>query len=89
MTAAELDQINEEIRANRVRRQLRAVEILRSTVCACDHHKSPKKAVCWACWKKLSYWRRRSLFAEVGNGFLDNYDRALEDLRAAGRITDS
>jgi len=57
----------------------RAYEVLASPVCQCGRAKEIRHlALCGRCWRRLPAVARAALYARVGEGFGEAYERACE-----------
>jgi hypothetical protein len=66
---------------------MEAINILRTTVCACGRAKKVRAAFCTRCWRQLSAATRDGLYQRLGRGFEAAYIAALEEIQH-GRTVD-
>ena len=55
--------------------------------CVCGALKKPRMSHCQRCYYTLPQPQRRALYDLIGRGYAEAFDRSVETLRAAGRIT--
>jgi len=63
-----------------------AVDVLRSDRCNCGQPKEINHALCPVCWWRIPAGLRPGLYLEIGKGFEDFYQMAMDHLRMKARI---
>ena len=59
--------------------------VLGSNGCACGRHKDKGKSVCYGCFKLLPPGIRQGLYLQMGAGYEEAYEEAVEFLAGEGR----
>ena len=53
---------------------------LMSNECQCGRHKKPRFSFCYQCYKSLLWAMQQDLYAGIGGGYEEAYDKAVKFL---------
>lgn len=54
------------------------VSVLRSNGCQCGKPKKPRMALCYTCYKELPDHMQKDLYKQLGYGFEEAFDKAVQ-----------